>query len=102
MKKKKIDWIEREKQLRDLLDKHRRKDGKFDVIVPGSGGKDSIYVAHLLKYKYEMNPLTVTWAPHIYTDIGKQNFYNWLNAGFDNILVTPNPRVHKILTKKAF
>ena len=40
-----------------------------------------------------MNPLTVTWAPHIYTDIGKQNFYNWLNAGFDNILVTPNPRV---------
>ena len=100
--KKKIDWILREKKLCELLDKHRRTDGRFDVIVPGSGGKDSIYVAHILKYKYNMNPLTVTWAPHIYTDIGKKNFYNWLNAGFDNILITPNPKVHKTLTKKAF
>ena len=40
--------------------------------MPGSGGKDSIYASHILKYKYKMNPLTVTWSPHIYTDIGKK------------------------------
>ena len=97
-----IDWNDREKQLRELLDKHRRNDGRFDIVIPGSGGKDSIFVAHTLKYKYNMHPLTVTWAPHMYTDIGWKNHQNWLRAGFDNILITPNPKVHAILTRLAF
>lgn len=100
--KQTIDWKEREKQLIDLLDKYRRNDGRHDVVVPGSGGKDSIFVAHILKYKYNMHPLTVTWAPHIYTEIGWKNFQNWLKAGFDNILITPNPKVHGTLTRLAF
>lgn len=100
--KETIDWEERERQLVDLLDQHRRTDGGYDCIVPGSGGKDSIFVAHQLKYKYGMNPLTVTWAPHMYTDIGWQNFQNWLRAGFENFLVTPNPKIHAILTRLAF
>ena len=49
-----------------------------------------------------MNPLTVTWAPHIHTEIGRKNFYNMLDGGFSNILITPNPKVHKLLTKLAF
>ena len=68
-----IDWNIREKELEDLCDRFRRKDGRYDVVVPSSGGKDSGFVAHQLKYKYKMNPLTVTWAPNIYTDIGKRN-----------------------------
>ena len=76
-KKKKIDWKEREKELVDLLNKFRRKDGYFDVLVPGSGGKDSRFVSHVLKEKYNMNPLTCTWSPHMYTDIGRINFQTW-------------------------
>ena len=53
-----IDWDLREKQLTELCDKYRRSSG-YDVIIPGSGGKDSAYTSHLLKYKYGMNPLTV-------------------------------------------
>ena len=49
-----------------------------------------------------MNPLTVTWAPHIYTDIGWKNLQSWIHSGFDNILITPNGKVHKKLTKLAF
>lgn len=100
--KKTIVWEEREKLLEELCNRFRRNDGRYDVVVPGSGGKDSIFVAHTLKYKYNMNPLTVTWAPHIYTDIGWQNLQNWLKAGFDNILITPNPKSHSIMTKLAF
>jgi N-acetyl sugar amidotransferase len=101
--KERIDWNEREAQLVALLDRHRRKDGSFDVIVPGSGGKDSAYVSHQLKYRYGMHPLTVTWAPHLYTDIGWRNFQAWLfKGGFDNILFTPNPKVHATLTRLAF
>ena len=36
-----IDWDQREKELLALLDRFRRKDGGYDVLVPGSGGKDS-------------------------------------------------------------
>ena len=102
LKKKKIDWKKREDELIELLEKYRKPSG-YDCIVPGSGGKDSAYTAHILKYKYGMNPLTVTWAPHMYTDIGWKNFDNWIKVGgFDNILFTPNGKVHKLLTKLAF
>ncbi len=65
-----IDWEDREKQLLRLLDKYRRNDGSYDCLVPGSGGKDSVMQAHLLKYKYGMNPLTCTWPPIMYTSYG--------------------------------
>lgn len=100
-KSKKIDWKLREKELEELCNKHRKNDGSYDCIVPGSGGKDSFYAAHMLKYKYGMHPLTVTWAPHIYTNWGWNNFQSWLGAGFDNFLCTPNPRTHRLLTRLA-
>ncbi|MFZ5633347.1 MAG: N-acetyl sugar amidotransferase [Bacillota bacterium] len=100
-KKKTINWDEREKELRELCDRYRSKDGSYDCIVPGSGGKDSFYASHILKYKYGMHPLTVTWAPHIYTDWGWKNFQSWIHAGFDNILYTPNGKVHRLLTRLA-
>jgi N-acetyl sugar amidotransferase len=72
-------------------------------MVPGSGGKDSAFTAHILKYKYGMNPLTVTWAPHLYTEIGWKNFTNWMHVGgLDNLLYTPNGRLHRIVTRLAF
>ncbi|MDG1143438.1 MAG: N-acetyl sugar amidotransferase [Burkholderiales bacterium] len=98
-----IDWVDRERHLLKLLDDHRRSDGGYDVIVPGSGGKDSAFTSHILKYKYGMNPLTVTWAPHKYTEIGWKNFENWIHiGGMDNILFTPNGLLHRYLTKQAF
>ena len=100
IKKESIDWKEREKKLLILLNKHRGKYGEYDCIVPGSGGKDSAYAAHVLKYKYGMNPLTITWPPILYTDYGHKNFKNWIEiGGFDNITYKPNGRVQKLLTK---
>jgi hypothetical protein len=73
-----IDWSEREKRLRELCDKHRKHDGSYDCIVPVPGGKDSVYASHILKTKYGMHPLSVTWAPHIYTEWGWKNFQSWI------------------------
>jgi len=101
-KKKNINWDEREKELIELCDKHRKNDGNFDCIVPGSGGKDSVIAAHILKYKYNMNPLTVTWPPNMYTDIGQHNFHAWLNSGLANYTYFPNQQVHRKLTQLAF
>lgn len=98
-----IDWQQREEALLNLLEQFKSQDGSYDVIVPGSGGKDSAYTAHILKYKYGMNPLTVTWAPHLYTDIGWENFEEWMHTGgLDNILYTPNGKLHREMTKNAF
>ena len=98
-KKEAIDWFEREARLKEVCDKYRKNDGSYDCIVPGSGGKDSFYASHILKTKYGMHPLTVTWAPHIYTDWGWKNFQSWIHAGHDNYLMTPNGRVHRLLTR---
>lgn len=102
MKNTTVDWKQREKELKEILDKYRSKNGSYDVLVPGSGGKDSTFAAHILKYKYGMHPLTVTWAPHIYTEVGWRNLQHWIHAGFDNYLFHPNGQVHRQLTQLAF
>ncbi len=102
-KKSKVDWSQREAELQALLKKHKRDDGGYEILVPSSGGKDSVRVAHELKYKYGMNVLTVTWSPHLYTDIGFKNFQSMIHVGgFDNILGTPNGVIHRKLTKLSF
>lgn len=100
-KKAIINWDEREQELMELCDRYRSKDGSYDCLVPGSGGKDSFYQSHVLKYKYGMNPLTVTWAPHMYTDWGRRNFDKWIHSGFDNYLMTSSGRSKRLLTRLA-
>ena len=101
--KTKINWKEREKQLFIFLEKYRKNNGEYDCIVPSSGGKDSSFTAHVLKTKYNMNPLAVTWAPNMWTDEGFKNFDNLSRVGgIDSMLITPNGNLHKYLTKISF
>ena len=98
-----INWVAREQKLKVMLDKFRKKNGSYDCIVSGSGGKDSSTIAHILKYKYNMNPLTVTYSPILYTEVGWRNLRNWIRVGgFDNYLFTPNGKISSILAKEAF
>ena len=98
--KEKTNWKKRECELLKILNKYRKSNGSYDCIIPGSGGKDSAFAAHILKYKYGMHPLTVTWPPILYTDYGYKNFRNWIDiGGFDNIANKPNGRIMKLLTR---
>lgn len=98
--KDRINWEQRESELLKLLDQHRRTDGEYDCIVSGSGGKDSAFQAHVLKYKYGMNPLTVTWPPILYTEYGYENWKNWIEiGGFDNMTFKQNGKAMKTLTR---
>ena len=97
-KRNKVDWDLREKELISLCDKHRKNDGSYDVIVPCSGGKDGSFVAHQLKYKYNMDPLTVTWSPLKYSSIGRKNLEAFIGAGFDHVFGSPNPKVTRKLS----
>jgi N-acetyl sugar amidotransferase len=101
-KKRATDWAEREEQFRSLLGEYRSKDGSYDVIVPCSGGKDSAMVAHQLKHKYGMHPLTVTYSPFVYTDNGWANLQRFIRSGFDNILFTPRGDAYRRLCRLGF
>jgi len=101
--KKETDWKEREEKLFELLEPYRSHDGGYDVLVPSSGGKDSAFAAHVLKYKYKMNPLAITWAPNMFSRAGWINFNNLSRVGgVDSFLYTPNGKLHSLLTKLAF
>lgn len=101
--KDKIDWKSREKELIELTNEHRSPDGRYDVLVPCSGGKDSSRVAHELKYRYGMHPLTVTFAPFEYTPEGYENFRNFIKTGgFTNLTCWQNGRLHRKLSRLCF
>jgi N-acetyl sugar amidotransferase len=99
--KETLNWDEREKELVELLNRHRSKDGSYDCIVPSSGGKDSAYVAYMLKHQYGMHPLTVTWTPFMYTDIGRRNYEQFVHSGYDNLFCMPDGIIHRKLSRVA-
>lgn len=97
-----VDWDSRERELVELCDRFRSKDGSYDVVVPGSGGKDSAFVAHQLKHRFGMNPLSVTWAPFEWTETGWRNFRSFVDSGFFTLLGMQDGRVHRQLARIAF
>ncbi len=100
--KRTINWEKREDELATLCDRFRRKKG-YDVLVPCSGGKDGSFTAHYLKTRHGMKPLTCTWAPNIYTDIGRENLENFIDiGGFDHVLGRPSGQVNRKLVRLAF
>ncbi len=101
IKKFEIDWAAREKEFVELCDSIRGKQ-RYDAIVPASGGKDSTYVADKLKNKYGLNVLTVTITPPLETEIIQNNMKKFLEKGYDNIKVTPNPKIAQEINKYGF
>lgn len=96
-----IDWDKREAELIELCNTIRGKN-KFDCLVPASGGKDSTYVAHKMKYTHNLNVLTVTITPPLETDLIQENMKSFLNKGYDNIKITPNPLIMKTINRIGF
>jgi len=87
--KQSLDWVERKQQLINLLDQHRRTDGRFDCVVPVSGGKDGSYVAYNLKHVYGMNPLCITVTPALPLELGEKNLKAFVESGYNHISINP-------------
>ena len=101
--KKHIDWLERWNKLEVICDKYRSRNSKnFDVIVPYSGGKNGAYIAYTLKEKLGMHPLCVTIRPPMEDPIGVQNIKNFLDRGYDHLMISPNRLVERAIDKENF
>ncbi|MBU0482020.1 MAG: N-acetyl sugar amidotransferase [Proteobacteria bacterium] len=85
-----IDWTSREKILHDILTeykmKQREKGNPYDCIIPVSGGKDSTFQVWLLRTKYQMNPLLVTYNHTFNTPLGLRNLTNLVEKMDCNLL----------------
>lgn len=102
--KDKINWVEREKEFRTLIEGYRVTDGsRYDCIIPVSGGKDSTYQAYVAKKVYGLNPLCVCFAPTYPTELGRKNLQNiHHNLGIDVIEFFKNESVYKTMGLEAF
>lgn len=98
-KKRTLNWAVRQQQLEQLLDRHRRKDGGFDCLVPVSGGKDGSYVAYNLKHKYDMNPLCLTVTPALPLPLGEKNLRAFVESGYNHITVNPSHSAMRALNR---
>lgn len=101
--KKEVDWEGRRKELVDLIERYKSKDGSnYDCVIAVSGGKDSFYQTYIIKKVLGYNPLLVTWSACEYTELGLKNIKAMQNLGADHIQFTPNPVVYKKLFKEGF
>ena len=76
-KQKSFDWESRYDELKALCDKYRRNDGYYDCVIPVSGGKDSHFLAYIMKDQMGMNPLLICVAdPFPHSEAGLHNLNN--------------------------
>ncbi len=88
-----INWEERADLFEEILEEAKQmakqRGNSHDCIVPVSGGKDSHYQVWLLKEKYGMNPLLVTFNHAYNTPAGNRNLYNLIEkSGCDFVRYT--------------
>jgi len=102
--KEQINWEDREKEFRVVIDKYRCLDGsRYDCIIPVSGGKDSTYQTYVAKKIYGLNPLCVCFAPTYPTELGKKNLRNLHHSlGVDVVEFFKNERVYKTMGLEGF
>ena len=99
-----IDWNEKEKELDILLNNYKNKsNNNWDCIIPVSGGRDSYFIVDLIKNKYKMNPLLVTYNKHYNSHTGNRNI-SYLKTIFDcdHVTLTVDPNIVKKLTRYTF
>jgi hypothetical protein len=78
--------IERRKILENILNKIRSKNRPYDVLVPVSGGKDSVYILYQCRTQFNLKCLAVTWNNGFLSDHARQNIANACDKlGVDHI-----------------
>jgi N-acetyl sugar amidotransferase len=97
-----INWVEREKKLRSMLEYYKGLGNDYDCIVPISGGKDSTFQMHVITQVYNMRALAVTFSHNWYSETGKKNLGNALEKfDVDHIMFTPNRSLVNRLARRS-
>lgn len=104
------DWdlkkVRRKKEFERILEKARKLNRSYDVLVPLSGGKDSTYALYLCTKIYRLKTLAVTLDNGFLTQSAKNNIRNAIGScNSDHIFYTINAKnssgLFKVFTVKT-
>lgn len=97
-----IDWNARKDEFEAIIQKTlKQKAPNYDVVVPVSGGKDSITQVHRA-LQYGMRVLAVNVDYGIKTEVGMHNLNLVAEMGANLLIYRPEQRLHKRLIKIGF
>lgn len=97
-----INWAQREKELREMLDRYKALNNEYDCIIPISGGKDSTFQLHVLTKIYGMRALAVTFSHTWFSETGKYNLQNCLEKfDVDHIMFSPSRSLVNRLARQS-
>ncbi|MBY0414347.1 MAG: N-acetyl sugar amidotransferase [Bdellovibrionales bacterium] len=98
-----IDWATKEKEFAKLVGYYKNSPtSDYDCIIPVTGIGDDFYVVDLIKNKYGLNPLLVTYNSQFNTKVGIRNLARLATVmDCDHILSTIGPDTVKKVTKET-
>ena len=89
-KKEKIDWLDRGRQMQEMIARHKGK-GLYDCIVPYSGGKDSVFQLWYIMKELKLKPLVIRYNHWGYRPLVEENNTKvFKQLGVDVVEFTPN------------
>ncbi len=95
------DYDHLQKLLIDRIELMKGK-GEYDAVVGFSGGKDSCYVAHQLKKKYDLKVLLVTYDNGFFSEFAKKSVDSTVaKLGFDHLWVRPDAEMVESIYKNS-
>lgn len=96
-----INWKEKELEFEKILENYKGKEHpNYDCVIPVTGTGDDFYVVDLIKNKFKMNPLLVTYNTHFSTEVGIRNLTRLCTKlDCDHIHYTVGPDTVKALTR---
>ena len=97
-----IDWQKRKEEFENLIEQTlARKAPFYDVLVPVSGGKDSIYqVSKAIEYNLRVLAVNVDYG--IKTEIGANNLNLIPKMGATLITLRPEQKYHNMMIRIGF
>lgn len=91
-------------QLEQTIRWAKRQKRKYDCIVPTSGGRDSIFVLHLCKTEFGLNPLVFTIDNGFWASGARERLTSIVNQlGIDHVVYHPDwmTELYQLFLKEA-
>jgi len=97
-------WTQRAELFCKITGQYRSKDGSnYDCIIPVSGGKDSYFQTYVVKEKFGLNPLLVTYHGNNYLPEGQGNLDRMRDVfGVDHLVFGPSVDTLRKLNRLCF
>jgi N-acetyl sugar amidotransferase len=96
-----MDWAAKAREFESLVAHYRGRPGSYyDCVIPVNGTGDDFYVVDLVKNRFGLNPLLVTYNPHFNTKVGVRNLARLLTSlDCDHVHSTVGPDTVKKVTR---